>query len=136
MIRKPEVVAWAMASEGSFATLSYRSQLQPKVSINNTDEEYIDKFKELVGFGNSGVHTWNARNSKWKPIFHWYITSYKDCLLFCEAIVDYMPIKKQRAKLMIGFCKNGVERVKSRLPFDEYDWEIYEELRLLNRRGL
>ena len=42
-LEKPEVVAWAMASEGSFSIQKVRNSLQPKISINNTEKTYIDK---------------------------------------------------------------------------------------------
>lgn len=133
-MKKLEVIAWAMASEGSFSIQKVRNSLQPKISINNTDEDYIDKFKELVGFGSSGVHVWN-RDTNWKPIHHWYISSFKDCLTFCEPILDYMPIKRRQVELMIMFCKRGVNRISQGLPIDDYDWNIYDNLKSLNRRG-
>lgn len=133
-----EAVAWAMASEGSFSVQKVRNSLQPKVSINNTDKVYLDKFCSMVGYGNRGMHNSNLRNPHWKPIYHWYLSSFADCLKFCESIIDYMPIKRRQLELVIEFCKRGLERNRHfpRLAAEEHDWLIYDELRFLNRRGM
>ncbi len=137
MIDKPEVVAWAMASEGSFSIQRVRNSLQPKISINNTDEIYLDKFISLVGFGHIGKHINTREDRNWKPIYHWYISSFADCLKFCESVIDYMPIKQRQVELVMEFCKRGIGRYSNnhRLPIEEKDWLIYDELRFIGKRG-
>ena len=131
-----EAVAWIMAAEGSFTLQRVRNSLQPKISVNNTERAFIDEFFLLVGYGNRGVHTYNDSHPRWNTLYHWYIGANKDCLAFCSDVRDFMPIKHEQVDLLVEFCTRGIERgCGCKSCVGERDWEIYERLRQLNRRG-
>jgi len=135
-MNNPEAVAWTMAAEGSFSIQKVRNSLQPKISINNTKQEFLDKFHTMIGYGSTGTHSWNERNPNWNPIHHWYISSHLDCLRFCAEVYEFMPIKQEQVKLMIEFCSRGVARGHGcQSKAEPRDFEIYEKMKELNKRG-
>ncbi len=50
---------------------------------------------------------------------------------FCEEILPFLPAKRKQAELLIEYCSR---RRFSR--YNERDYEIYAEMKKLNKRGL
>ena len=74
---KPEVIAWALACEGSLAlsrSFSRRqtkhigkqitSPIKPIVSLSNTDKDLVEQFAQLIGMGS--VTRKKLPNPLWK----------------------------------------------------------------------
>ena len=135
-----QLVAWSIAWEGSIS-LHYdkksKSSLQTKIWIGNTERELLDNFLQLVKVGRVR-HNRNATKNH-KACWEWQATSQAECRQILESVLSYLPSsrKGQIAKLVLEFIKTRKEAncVKYNAPYSKREWEIFAEVRLLNRRG-
>jgi len=148
------VIAWSMAWEGHIGlyktTRSRGHSLQyvPRISLDNTDKELLNRFFGLVGYGNVHLHRRfrdSATPSMKKDIYHWYICSLSQCKNFCEMVLPYLPAKARQAELIIKFADIRLRKLRNRKGIKyskgENTWgfeeeEIYLELATLNKRGI
>ncbi len=78
-------------------TVGYR----PSVSISNTDKSVLEYIQRLFGgriYQRAGKHL----KSHWKPQYTWNLVA-TDSVPFLEAILPFLQVKQEQAKLLIKF---------------------------------
>jgi hypothetical protein len=118
---------------GSFREVLKGRTLVPKVSITNTDEAVLEWVKEKVGGSISKIsaRAWRKQSTGHQHV----IASKRRVLPLLEAILPYLKIKRDRAELMIEWCKSRLARPNyNRSPFTKREIDIVREVTILNRR--
>jgi len=114
-------------------------QLAPFVEIINTDRDLLETIVEIAGGGISLGHksTQNAKRT-----YTWRICGTKTIYDTLSEVRDSLVSSKRKevANLVIEFCERRINRAydpsKAQVVNDERDWEIYEELKKLNKQGI
>jgi len=145
-----KIAAWSVAWEGSLSIVNggsvsrrrlasgeirkyegHKSYLKPYIAVANTNRDLLEEFQLLVGMGS--IRCYKPTNPAHKDSYIWIVRTIKDCLEFCEAILPWLPAKQRQAELVIEFCSGGLPTRSFRDT--DRDWEIYEEMKKLNKRG-
>ena len=147
-MKNPEAIAWAIAAEGYISLRKNHNSLQPRVGLANTKQDFITKFQTMIG-GLGRTYYYKHPNPKHKGKWFWELYSTGDCLEFLVDIYDYLPIKKEQADIVIGFCMRALDRTaktrnlfrgspewKSAWSLTTQDMDDYEEMKKLNSRGV
>lgn len=106
--------------------------LHPLVTISNNYIPLLEWLVRVFGIGSFGrVHG---------RTFQWRIVAINDILQFLRLLLPYLKIKRRQAELLIEYCElekqNIMEYVSNnKRPYSPRQWEIYEELKKLNKRG-
>lgn len=109
--------------------------------VVNTNIDALKSFKEHFG---GGIYPQAKRNPNHKQGYQWKVTNVR-ALLALERLLPYLRIKARQAQLVIEAQtiisardnKNFTKGIKGAtvLPYPKRLYEIYEELRDLNRKG-
>jgi len=112
-----------------------------RVSISNTKRLVIDA--ALREFGCGSITTTLTRDG-WKTRYIWGVTT-NDAVDVLKAIMPYLKLKKEQAKLAIKYHTNK-KVYKGRLPGggynvtppEEMQWreECYQKMKVLNKKGV
>jgi hypothetical protein len=112
-------LAAAIEYEGSVGihVLKNKSQLHgysfhPYVSVYNTDKRLIQKVLEFADFGNINIERSNNPVHKDKVTFE--LRSRNGVLRFLEMIEPYLISKKERAQLVMQFCRSRISVMKQK----------------------
>jgi len=117
-------LACAIDGEGC---ISLSKSWQKTVNVTNTKYDFVEKAASIMNTG-IDVH-YNKGNRKTL-----YIAETSDrtkIVQLLESVLPFLLIKEQHAKLMIEYCELR-ERYIHHQP---REYEIYEELKKLNKRG-
>jgi hypothetical protein len=98
----------------------------PIVCVQNTSKELIDWLQKTFG---GQVYLSKKETSKTKAAWMWRITKKKSIELLLLAVLPYIRIKREQAKLLLDFS-----RLERTAPV-ELRVQIYGKLRALNFRG-
>ncbi len=109
--------------------------LAPSIQISSNHKLTLMKLKNYWKIGT--ITSWISKNSPKKNIsYNWRIYGRKNIEKFLKILVPFLSIKKQKAKLMLEFCKycpgRGKNLSKQQL---KKRGEIFISLRKLNQRG-
>jgi len=134
------LIAWSIAWEGSIGIHQHASKesrkgfwLVPKIGLSNTEENLIRQFYRIVDCG--GLNGPYPDKRRVKPIWYWHLTSVGPCYEFLQQVIDHLPDKRKRAKLVLRFCELRMQNWNS--PYSNEEIRIHQEVRFLNhRRGL
>jgi len=113
-------------------------QLAPYIEIRNTDRDLLEKVVEIAG---GEISLGHKSTPKHKTRFAWRIRGTKTIHDILSEVRDNLGSSRKRkaADLTIEFCRRRLDRVydpsKAQVVNDERDWEIYRELKKLNKRG-
>jgi hypothetical protein len=111
--RKPELTpinlgytASFLDTEGSIGVNIEKDSwhLHPQVSLSNQCKEALDFIAERIGFGrvSGGGHD---------KMYRLYLGSYGSIIVFLETVLPHLIVKREKAQLMIEFCKSRVARL-------------------------
>jgi len=106
-------------------------QLLPRVNIANTKRELIEYFKSLTRTGSITIA--HRSNPNHKDTYYWFLTGVKPVKDFLEQIKDYLIGKKEVCNAVLEFCNLRMKRYGK--PYSERELQLYEKVRLLNKRG-
>lgn len=136
------VAAWSLAWEGAVGITKHshsgkhgHPQLQARISIGNTNLALLEQFQTLTGYGKVDKRTPPKGNRKRQWI--WSIIRLHEARSFLVEIQPYLPSKKRQTALLLEFIESRLLSCRtSQKLYTQRDWEIYEELRLLNQKGI
>lgn len=125
------VIRRSKPTNSKMGTRLYRSQAMAGVTIK---EEYICKGLQDV-FGGK-VRFNPSKNIKHSDTYTWNITG-SNLQTFCDVMVDYLLIKKDRAKLISEFQTLKTSIGNKPISDDNYELaeSMYLQLRQLNKKG-
>ena len=109
--------------------------MTPKISISNTNEEVINFCKE--SFKSGGIYKTNSNphiHSNNKQIFL-YVKQGFGILPILVGILPFLRVKRERAILLIEYIKIRLKQ-NWREPYTKRHYEIYDEIKKLNKRGI
>jgi hypothetical protein len=98
----------------------------PIVVVQNTNKELIDWLQKTFG---GQVYLSKKETSKTKAAWSWRITKKRNIELLLLAVLPYIRVKREQAKLLLTFV-----RLERTAPTAQRV-DLYEELRRLNSRG-
>lgn len=133
-------VAWAIAGEGTITiNPSHRKNPSgfllaiPMITITNTEKLFVTEFWRMVG--NKGhIFKYSRQKTKGgKDIWSWQLRTIRGCLTLLEQIYNYLPIKKEQAKIVIEFCRLRLEHQSK--PYTNREIELIKQIRNLQYRG-
>lgn len=103
-------------------------QIQPQIIIGLTDKKAIEIIDKIF------PATLYEREEKGNQKKSWVyqLRKREKILELLRIIKPYLRIKIQQADLLIEFCKNR----KHHKGYSEREKEIYNQLRILNKRGI
>lgn len=145
-MEREKIMAWTICWEGLIGiyktkrSKGYALQYTPRIGVDNTNEQLLKKFADLVGYGK--IYRHRRYSSTWKDLWNWNVYNLKECKRFCEEVLPYLPAKQRQAELVLKFCNIRLKVVRKgrnyragETTWTEKEEEIYQELRILNRRG-
>jgi hypothetical protein len=120
--------------EGSLCfSMNSESGLVPKISIANSNKDVLLWARQKIGgsIGRMAPRAWRHQAETYQLI----IASKRKVFPLLEAILPYLKIKRDRAELMIEWCKSRLARPNyNRSPFTKREIDIVREVTMLNRR--
>lgn len=133
-------MAWALATDGSIGIgHSTGNQeychIRPFVTFTNTNEQFVEKF---LNISKMGIIIKRERPKPHKDKVTWIIGSFLEVLYLLKKIEPHLPIKRKQAQLIMEFIESRIKRgilQKRNVPYSEREFEICEEVKLLNKRG-
>lgn len=111
----------------------------PWVIVTNTQPNIIDYIQTVVSTQKRAFlgHTGDRKHG-----YQAKITKFDDVIEFLEALLPYLKLKQEQAKLLIQFCKlrKNAKVIsgrghRGRSSFGTVEENIYLKLRELNKRG-
>jgi len=130
-------IAGFIDGEGSFciAKCNHSTKwvsLTPLLSISNSNKEILLWIQKKIGKGTIVKDVRKGKNYKTR----WQYSKQGFGLLpFLLKIIPYLRIKKKHAILLKKFITIRLNQ-KFKEPYSDKLWEIYEELKKLNKRGI
>lgn len=134
------LIAWCISLEGSIGLMKDGSVMHPTIKLYNTDASIVTAFHELVGVGHIYKNKTNGSNPQNKPLYFWRACVFSEIEMILNGIVEYLPSKKEQAKLLIEFI--GIRNTKKDQwhkrgsSYSDREKEIYIKMKNLNSRGL
>ena len=146
-------MAWSVDWEGSFILGRYHWKESVPYSytvmivIANTRKDLLEKFMNLVGYGTITIMRKEGAYHNSKQCYRWQIASCKHIKEFCKDVLPFLVAKRQQASLLLEFVNRRLN-TPGRVKFNRYDTsdskirrtereaEIYQEIKLLNKRGI
>lgn len=109
-----------------------KGRLVPRISITHTNKEILDYVKELTGC--SHIKSWEMKKipKGWKKSYHFQTNNISYIRKFLIAILPFLKLKKKHGKLLLEFIEIRLLSPRKRKPREQ---EIYEELKILNKKG-
>lgn len=118
-------LACAIDGEGC---ISLSKSWQKTVNVTNTKYDFVEKAAILM---NTNVEIKENTKGNRKTLYIAEIRDRTKIAQLLESILPFLLIKEQHAKLMIEYCE-----LRERYIYHQpREYEIYEELRKLNKRG-
>lgn len=99
----------------------------PILAVQNTSKALIDWLQSKFG---GQVYLSKKQTKKNKPAWTWRFTKKKDIELILLAVLPYLIVKREQAKILLNFV-----RLERAAP-TELRVQAYEQLRKLNTRGI
>lgn len=134
------IMVGLLEGEGNISLITgKRTNLSPTIEITNTDQDILRKVEEILG---PGVWKSSRGNPAWKTSYHYKIGSVQAVSDFIELIGPHLISDKKRklAQLLLEYCKSRIKTRKGRAnnlaPYSQREFEIYHEMRELNKRGV
>lgn len=134
------IIVGLLEGEGCISLITgKRTNLSPTIEITNTDQDILGKVEEILG---PGVWKSSRGNPAWKTSYHYKIGSVQAVSDFLELIGPHLISDKKRklAQLLLEYCKSRIKTRKGRAnnlaPYSQREFEIYHEMRELNKRGV
>lgn len=127
------LLALAIDLEGAIALTKRKkgNRLSGYVQVANTSKAILDYIYRLARIGRVSRMVQYKGNRK--RVGHWTISDFFRMKFFLENIEPYLIAKREQARLMIKFCESRINN--PRAPYTEDELEIYQKMKMLNRRG-
>lgn len=106
-------------------------RLSSRLTIGNTNLEVLQTIQKMIGDVEIYYHP--RTQEKWKGVHELIITKYGVLKNLLEQIIPFMILKKRRGELLLEFC--DIRFGMNNRPYPERGYEIWEELKILNKRG-
>lgn len=123
-------LAGVLDSDGSIY-LAYSNKkkvtLRSGIGVTNRDLKMLQWIQETFANGWTSA---SPKQPKCRRAFVFQIGSKKNVAYILKMVLPYLQSKKQQAELVLEFCQNHKNRV-----YTERDWELFKELKILNKRG-
>lgn len=118
-----------------------RVWLSPQISISNTNRELMEEIKRVLeGLSyRPSFHAGKASKKGQKDPYTVSLFSQGGIISFLKNILPHLIVKKKVAERVLEFCISRIisrRSTRSRRPYyTEREWELYWEIRELNKRG-
>ena len=117
--------------------------INPKVTINNTCKELIDKANIILNGAIYMQRRYNKTHERKKPAYRIEVWSLEKVKALLEEMLNDFVCKHRQAELVIEYCKirlDKIEKSKDKIHgcciwgsyYGEREFEILKEIRLLN----
>lgn len=124
-------LAGILDSDGSIM-LAYdnreRKTVRPLLAITNRSDVMLQWAKETF---EAGFHSTYPRIPKNKIVYTLQIGSQETVGAILGLVLPYLKGKRRQGELVLEYCRNHQYGI-----YTERDWEIFTEVRALNRKGL
>lgn len=136
MISETELayLAGIIDGEGHVSIVKRTTYFVPLVTISNTFEPLILKLAELyqkLGITYNISYQDRGERVNAKPAWTIAVQSKAAVKYLLEAVFEYLLVKKEQAKIVIGWCSHEGRRRN----LQEADLEMITQIRNLNKRG-
>lgn len=130
-------LACAIDAEGTIGIAKHRDykgvKLESYISISNTKEAFVARFREMLRTDNtSHYHTKHRNETRRNAIFQLSLSANPLIYVLLREIWPYSVIKQGQAKLVMRFLEIQMERRSSKYTQEQLD--IYEKVRRCNKR--
>ena len=134
-------IAGFIEGEGNISLIKSKNKsslngvaLSPTVCITNTNIEMLKYILDICKIGH--LHTFlRKRKQEHKNKSILQLRKKSDVLSFLIEIEPYLVAKRSRALLLMEFCRNGEKRTNKWSHYSNRDFEIWEEMKILNKTG-
>lgn len=107
---------------------------RPYLHITNTRKELLEKCQELIGGNLSKGHAYGPNE---KPCYNLRLFNYQLLAETLAIVTNLLIIKKKQAEIVLEFCRDRLAgSIDNQKGPTNKEMKAYEELKLLNRRGL
>lgn len=129
-------LAGIIDGEGSILLCKSRHGLRPCISLCMTDKETIQTIVRWLKSSKIHIHECKPQreNQRCKFVFRIEIRRINEVLGLLIALFPYLITKKERAHLLMEFCKSRMQNLFS--TNTEREIEIFNLMKKLNKRGV
>jgi hypothetical protein len=99
-----------------------RKQVKPLIAIVNKDRNLLEFVRNYIGEGRIVL-------SHKPDVFRLEIRHISRVYPLLKEIEPYLITKRERAKLVLGWCESRLSKPSLHAPYDEEEWRIYEQVR-------
>jgi len=132
------IIIGLLLGEGAiYFTVSRRKnarevQVNPRISISNTNLEIINFLKQTLGGSKVHITDKGGRPTHLKTVYTFTIQNQRAIVSLLEQIQSYMVGEQELCDLMIQFCKSRLQR--SGRPYSLNELEIARKICQINKR--
>ena len=126
-------IACALDGEGTIGIGSHGKALDAYISVSNTKEPFVARFKEILRNENRIHYHIKHRNEyRRNAIYQYAVGSGPLIYVLLREIMQFLVIKREQAKLVMRFLEIQFERRNKH--YTEEQWTLYKEVKRLNQR--
>ena len=108
-------------------------QLYPMIVFSSVDDVLVRWLGKTIKMGTTWIGRDKGNHRGYKSLT---IRKQIDAMKFLKKIYPHLKLKRRQAELAMEFIKGRNGRKSFHLPYSKRAHEIYEELRVLNAKGL
>lgn len=117
------------------------AQMSPRIDFANTSPIGVDDVICFLARHDINHHVaWKTLQKNWKPAGHVVISNMYPCQKLLKTLLPFLRIKRNQAILLLEFVEDRISKMssgfcKKEQKYTERNYEIYNQLRVLNRKG-
>jgi hypothetical protein len=100
-------------------------RLTPEIRVVNTNKEFILKLQKAM----SGYIYKSKRKKPAKTCYTLIVRGVGQVYSILSLVTSELTVKRRLAELLLAFCERRLNREKQTQPYDQRDFEIYNEMR-------
>lgn len=136
------VIAMALDTDGSIGISKNKRKgtedfrIRPSIQFYNLSKPLVDYVRNLIGYG-VNVHAYKgdeAFNSKYKLYSYRTVGMLQQTLNLLIAIEPYLIVKREKAQLIIAFCKSRLSKVLGDF-YSQDEIEMWKHCKELSNYG-
>jgi hypothetical protein len=135
------VLAFGIDCEGYISIMKNVNRIPTyygQVGLGCTDKILRDTAYELAGVGNLYTTDVRSKYPNWKLLYRWQANGRRDAVPLCKQIKPYLTLKQKQAENLIelySFYSTRFPPTEGLAEILARKEELYQETRLLNKRG-
>ena len=124
-------IAGFIDADGTIIISNSKKIFTPRIVMGNCNKLVLETIQSMIGVGK--IYTKKMNTKEWRTLYHYSIGTHVNLIKLIPQLIPYLILKRKRAELVLEFC--NIRHCDSKSTYKQRCFEIYDELKTLNRRG-